>query len=449
MRFLHKKGARRYFICFTLTQCMADYSTFSVNFIAQPVLVGGPSGMGKTTLISDLITRYPEYFERPISYTTRPKRTTEDNSEYEFVSIEQFNELSNENKFVTVDNVYGHFYAMTTESINQILRKGKVPIKEIHPKNFHKIKEKYPDLLTILLIGKQIDPNTPDERIIKDASYFQTIDSSIFDLIMLNDLTTPITNRSKYLFNIIHVTLSTSQLFPRPNTIDEVNVKGYDLIANEFTEEKRITTKNFHTVSFPYFDRSIKEYIKEGDKVLEVGPGRNWLLNNFKFPEIEYSAIEISNRMIIKAKTSDAINSSIRYSKFDSEIYDIVIASLADPNFYPASICEIYRILKYNGFFIFSIPSSNWSDNLRDSEKNKTTFQYNRNKPATVYSFTFNPENATRLTELCGFKTIESYGVKAKFEPSEKISEAIITACKNSGKSTLDLEILTFIICQK
>ena len=55
-----------------------------MNNTTTLVMVGGKSGVGKTTLVNGIIKAFPGLFDRPISYTTRKQRENEDSSEYIF-----------------------------------------------------------------------------------------------------------------------------------------------------------------------------------------------------------------------------------------------------------------------------------------------------------------------------------------------------------------------------
>lgn len=51
----------------------------------------GPSGVGKSTLINEVLQTYGEFFERKISYTTRPKKVHEKGAHhYYFITQEEF-----------------------------------------------------------------------------------------------------------------------------------------------------------------------------------------------------------------------------------------------------------------------------------------------------------------------------------------------------------------------
>lgn len=69
----------------------------------KPLIVVGPSGVGKTTLINEVLKTYGGVLERKISYTTRPKKATEKGaSQYYFITKEEFMRVrySNDNGLV-------------------------------------------------------------------------------------------------------------------------------------------------------------------------------------------------------------------------------------------------------------------------------------------------------------------------------------------------------------
>jgi guanylate kinase len=58
---------------------------------SQPLVVSGPSGAGKGTLIKKLTEKYPDKFGFSVSYATRAPREGEvDGEHYNFVTKEKF-----------------------------------------------------------------------------------------------------------------------------------------------------------------------------------------------------------------------------------------------------------------------------------------------------------------------------------------------------------------------
>ena len=57
----------------------------------KPLIVVGPSGVGKGTLIKEIIKKYGGLFESKVSYTTRPKKSFEkSDGSYNFITKEDF-----------------------------------------------------------------------------------------------------------------------------------------------------------------------------------------------------------------------------------------------------------------------------------------------------------------------------------------------------------------------
>ena len=67
----------------------------------KPLVIVGPSGAGKGTLIDFLTSKFPEAFGFSVSYTTRPMRPgEEDGKHYNFVTKEKFNEMVANDEFI-------------------------------------------------------------------------------------------------------------------------------------------------------------------------------------------------------------------------------------------------------------------------------------------------------------------------------------------------------------
>jgi guanylate kinase len=71
----------------------------------------GPSGAGKGTMISRLLTEYPERFQTSVSHTTRAPRPGEtDGVSYHFVSVATFQALQAADAFADAISLYGNLY---------------------------------------------------------------------------------------------------------------------------------------------------------------------------------------------------------------------------------------------------------------------------------------------------------------------------------------------------
>lgn len=72
---------------------MSDYDSrvlmdYSVN---HPLVILGPSGVGKSTFIKALTSLYPDSFGFSVSYTTRePRKNEKDGVDYFYITKKQF-----------------------------------------------------------------------------------------------------------------------------------------------------------------------------------------------------------------------------------------------------------------------------------------------------------------------------------------------------------------------
>lgn len=87
-------------------------------------IVSAPAGTGKTTLVKKLTKEFPSA-QRSITYTTRPKRASEEHGkDYYFVSFQEFEKKIEKKEFLEYAQVFGHFYGTCKKSIEKLLEQG-------------------------------------------------------------------------------------------------------------------------------------------------------------------------------------------------------------------------------------------------------------------------------------------------------------------------------------
>ena len=95
------------------------------------LVVSGPSGVGKTSICSEVITRDPEICAI-VTTTTRGCRPGEvDGTDYHFVSDEQFDALIDEDAFLERASVHGSRYGTTKAAFQASLTSASVVLLEI------------------------------------------------------------------------------------------------------------------------------------------------------------------------------------------------------------------------------------------------------------------------------------------------------------------------------
>ena len=91
----------------------------------KPLLILGPSGVGKDTLINMLKEIYPNIFFKLPSYTTRAKRPGEiEGVDYFFVSEEEFKIMESQGKLFGIQKYNNNFYASNKSKLRELIDNG-------------------------------------------------------------------------------------------------------------------------------------------------------------------------------------------------------------------------------------------------------------------------------------------------------------------------------------
>ena len=163
------------------------------------IVITGPSGAGKGTLIRRLVERRPD-LEVAVSATTRPRRESEvDGVHYYFLSEEEFVDRIEHGEFLEhVRYVSGHRYGTLRSEVARIRDAGRSCILELETEGARRVKELEPDSLTIFVTTPSFDElerrlrdratestGEIEERLQLAREQMQEADD--FDYVVLND----------------------------------------------------------------------------------------------------------------------------------------------------------------------------------------------------------------------------------------------------------------------
>ncbi|GLB41973.1 putative guanylate kinase [Lyophyllum shimeji] len=108
----------------------------------RPLILSGPSGVGKSTLFQRLFTEFPDKFGFSVSHTTRSPRPGEvDGKQYHFVTPQRFKDLLQEDAFIEHAEFSGNFYGTSIETVRQVQRLGRRCILDIEAQGVRQIKK--------------------------------------------------------------------------------------------------------------------------------------------------------------------------------------------------------------------------------------------------------------------------------------------------------------------
>jgi guanylate kinase len=103
-----------------------------VPISTQPIIISGPSGVGKGTLYKLLLERHPSVFATSISHTTRDPRPGEQRDvDYYYVSMEEFEKKIGENAFVEHAKFGGNRYGTSKAMIEDFMGRGRIVVLDI------------------------------------------------------------------------------------------------------------------------------------------------------------------------------------------------------------------------------------------------------------------------------------------------------------------------------
>ena len=124
------------------------------------IVVSGPSGVGKGTLLKRVFAESGLPLTLSVSATTRAPRPGEiDGVHYRFLTVEDFETKRNNGEFLECFEVFGKncWYGTLREGVEESLRNGNWVVLEIDVKGARTVKEQFPDAVTIFIEPKNTD----------------------------------------------------------------------------------------------------------------------------------------------------------------------------------------------------------------------------------------------------------------------------------------------------
>ena len=116
------------------------------------IIITGPSGVGKGTVVKELLARNKDIW-LSISATTRNPRIGEkDGENYYFISDEKFKDMIDKKEFLEWAQFAGNYYGTPLSTVNEKIEKGFIVLLEIEVEGAKQIKEKFPESLSIFLL---------------------------------------------------------------------------------------------------------------------------------------------------------------------------------------------------------------------------------------------------------------------------------------------------------
>ncbi|XP_065044475.1 guanylate kinase 1-like isoform X2 [Musa acuminata AAA Group] len=118
----------------------------------KPIVISGPSGVGKGTLINKLMKEFPSKYGFSVSHTTRAPREKElDGVHYHFTERSLMEKDIRDGKFLEFASVHGNLYGTSIEAVEAVTDSGKRCILDIDVQGARSVRASSLDAIFIFI----------------------------------------------------------------------------------------------------------------------------------------------------------------------------------------------------------------------------------------------------------------------------------------------------------
>lgn len=108
----------------------------------RPIVISGPGGVGKGTVVQMLVDRNPKIFAKKASHTTRDPREGEVNGiHYHFIDTEQYNVMRDGDQFLEFNTFNANHYGTSRKVVEKIIVEGRIPVMEMDYHGIQQLKD--------------------------------------------------------------------------------------------------------------------------------------------------------------------------------------------------------------------------------------------------------------------------------------------------------------------
>ncbi len=116
------------------------------------LVVGGPSGVGKSTLIKGLREQLPEIVFSVSATTRAPRPGEQDGREYHFLARDRFEDMVARGGFLEWAEVYGNLYGTPWQQIADDVEDGRVVLLDIDAQGSEQVRGRMHDAAHVMIL---------------------------------------------------------------------------------------------------------------------------------------------------------------------------------------------------------------------------------------------------------------------------------------------------------
>lgn len=161
------------------------------------VVIEGPSGVGKDTVIRNLTQKYPERFAKLVSVTTRAMRPNESQGNpYHFVTNEEFDKMVESGDIFEHTTRHGEKRGMSEKYIQELFNVNKIPLKDCNIIGVRALQSRFKNVTTIFITADKAEierrlyarGDKPEDIKLRMTDYDKCIlDAKYYDHVIVND----------------------------------------------------------------------------------------------------------------------------------------------------------------------------------------------------------------------------------------------------------------------
>lgn len=162
------------------------------------IVITGPSGVGKGTLVKLLLAHHPELSVSTSATTRAPREGEVEGKDYYFLSPETFETMIENGEFLEWAKYTGNYYGTPKKAVEEQLQAGKKVILEIEVVGARKVQESFPEATRIFILPPSLtvleqrlekrgkdDPKAIEQRLAEAKTEIAAAEK--FDYAIVND----------------------------------------------------------------------------------------------------------------------------------------------------------------------------------------------------------------------------------------------------------------------
>jgi guanylate kinase len=116
------------------------------------IVLTGPSGVGKGTLMRSLLQRHPELYYSVSATTRSPRQGEVDGKHYHFIDRSKFEQLVARGEFLEWAEFAGNYYGTPKQAVTNQINSGKSVVLEIELDGARQIRNSFADAYSIFIL---------------------------------------------------------------------------------------------------------------------------------------------------------------------------------------------------------------------------------------------------------------------------------------------------------